>query len=131
MNEARFLTGIFSVYDSEQALHFTDSESYPLGLELIFNNDATGKAFAQRLDGVFASLPAEKATLYQKQGGGSDPVCAYDCFFGDTDTLRRALAESLDGIGMYHQEAQKVIPRTALVDEARTIMAQRRQTVML
>ena len=131
MPDTRFITGIFSVYDSEQALHFTDSENYPLGLELIFNNDATGRAFAQRLDGVFSSLPAEKALIYQKQGGGSEPVCAYDCFFSDTDTLRRVLAESLEGIGMYHEEEEKVIPRTALLDEARNIIAQRRQAVTL
>lgn len=129
MNEAKFLTGIFSVYDSERALDFNDSENYPIGLELIFTNDTTGKEFAQCFHKALAALPEEKGITYRVQGGNADPVRGYDCFFRDTDSLRRALADSFDGIGMYHEEEQRVIPRTALIDQARKIMATRQQAV--
>lgn len=129
MHQANFVSGIFSVYDSSQALDFTNHEQYPIGVELIFTNDETGKKCADKLSKVFVMLPESSGTIYRTHGKENDPVRGFDCFVKDTDTLRRVFAETFDGVGLYHQEEERVIPRMELLGEAQKIISARKHSV--
>ena len=122
MDQIKFLTGIFSVYDSATARDFKDSERYPLGLEAIFTNDAVGRQFAANLQKVMAKLHPENGVLYRIEGAEESGARSADCFFSDVDTLRHVLHEALPGIGIFHEE-RGVLPKFALIEEARDIVA--------
>lgn len=131
MHQGNFVSGIFSVYDSSQALDFSEHEQYPIGVELIFTNDDAGKRCADKLSKVFATLSESSGTIYRTHGKETDPVRGFDCFVKDTDALRRVFAETFDGVGIYHREDERVIPRMELLDEAKRIVASRKQGVAI
>lgn len=121
MHQGKFIQGIVSVYDSALARDFRDSGNYPVGLEMIYYNDATGKKFTRRLVEVFRKLSPESGFIYQIQGRPSEPVIGLDCFFRDAASLAAVLDKSLGETGIYHQERQSVISRGALVNQAHAL----------
>lgn len=123
MPKTRFVTGIFSVYKSEHALDFKRSNAYPVGLELIFRNDAPGRDFAQKLKKAFAALPEKDGLLFREQKDNAESTIGFDCFFKNTDALRKVLSPALDGIGLYHEDEERVISRTELFDQARRVVS--------
>jgi hypothetical protein len=122
MDQIKFLTGIFSVYDSATARDFKGSERYPLGFEAIFTNDAVGREFATNLQTVMERLRPQNGVLFRIEGAADASARSADCFFSDADTLRHVLHEALPGIGIFHEE-RGVLPKFALIEEARCIMA--------
>ena len=121
MNRAKYIQGIVSVYDSTLARDFQNSSAYPVGLELIYHNDATGKKFTRRLLDVFRTVLPESGIIYKVQGNPSEPIIGIDCFFRDAASLGVVLDRSLGGIGIYHEERQNVISKSALVNQAHAV----------
>lgn len=120
----KFVSGIFSVYKSERAKDFREAERYPIGLEAIFRNDAAGLEFAANLQAAMKSMPPERGLLYHIEGDAGDVARHADCFFKDVDALRRALNESLPNMALYHEEQKGVLPKNALIDQARRLTAE-------
>lgn len=118
MRQEKFIQGIVSVYDSALAKDFRDSSNYPVGLELIYYNDATGKKFTRRLLDVFRDLSPEDGLIYQVQGKPFEPIVGIDCFFRDASSLATVLDKSLGKTGIYHEERQCVISKGTLVNQA-------------
>lgn len=118
MHQPKFIQGIVSVYDSALAKDFRDSSNYPVGLELIYHNDATGKKFTRRLLDVFRDLSPEDGLIYLVQGKPSESIVGIDCFFRDAAALAAVLDKSLGKTGIYHDERQCVISKGALVNQA-------------
>lgn len=121
MNRAKYIQGIVSVYDSTLARDFQNSSAYPVGLELIYHNDATSKKFTCRLLDVFREVSPESGIIYQVQGKQSEPVIGIDCFFRDAASLAVVLNKSLGETGIYHEERQNVISKAALINQAHAV----------
>ena len=122
MEQGKFITGIFSVYDSTQARDFTENDRYPLAFEAIFRNDAVGREFAIKLQTAMKNLPSGKGILFHLEGEAEDGARSADCFFSDADTFRRVLNESLAGVGINHDE-RGILPKMTLINEAQGIVA--------
>lgn len=122
MDQGKFVTGIFSVYDSAVAQDFKDSNSYPIGFEAIFRNDAVGREFALNIQVAMTKLSPEKGVLYRIEGTPEESARGADCFFRDADTLRQVLNEALPGIAIQHEE-RGVLPKIALIEEAQDLVA--------
>lgn len=122
MNPGKFISGIFSVYDSTQARDFKDSDRYPIAFEVIFRNDAAGQEFATKLQIAVRKFAPERAVLYHVEGMAEDRARSMDCFFSDADTFRWVLNESLPGIGINHDE-RGILPKMTLIEEAQDIVA--------
>jgi len=118
VHQPKFIQGIVSVYDSALARDFRDSSNYPVGLEMIYYNDATGKKFTRRLLDVFRDLSPGDGFIYQVQGRSAEPIVGIDCFFRDATALATVLDKSLGKTGIYHNEQQCVISKDALVNQA-------------
>lgn len=124
MRQEKFIQGIVSVYDSALARDFRDSSNYPVGLELIYHNDATGKKFTRRLIEVFRDTSPGSGFIYQVQGKPSEVIVGVDCFFRDAASLAEVLDKSLGDFGIYHEERQSVISRGTLVNQAHALCNQ-------
>lgn len=122
MDQGKFVTGIFSVYDSAVAQDFKDSNRYPIGFEAIFRNDAVGREFALNIQVAMTKLSPEKGILYRIEGTSGESARGADCFFRDADTLRQVLNEALPGIAIQHEE-RGILPKIALIEEARELVA--------
>lgn len=122
MNRDRFISGIFSVYDSSRAENFEDSDRYPIGFEAIFHNDKIGQEFAANLAKAIHKLSPERGVLYNLEGEPTDKARQADCFFKDIDALRQVLNESLAGIAIHHEE-RGVLPKFVLIEDARDLVA--------
>lgn len=122
MNQGKFITGIFSVYDSTEARDFKDCERFPIGFEAIFRNDAIGQEFAANIQAAMERLPPEKGVMYYVEGAAEDSARGVDCFFSDADTFRRVLNEALPRIGIFHEE-RGVLPKILLIEEAKGVVA--------
>lgn len=119
----KLVSGIFSVYKSERAMDFRGSGGYPIGLEAIFRNDEAGREFAANLQAAMKSMSPERGLLYHIEGDAGDVARHADCFFKDVDSLRRALNEALSDMTLYHEEQRGVLPKNALIDQARRLTA--------
>ncbi|MFN4254405.1 MAG: hypothetical protein ACK4Q5_05325 [Saprospiraceae bacterium] len=108
------------MYQSDKAIDFADSKTYPIGFEAIFANDGLGKDFAVRFSQSVQKQPAN-SVLFKLEGSETDVARGIDCFFSSADALRRVLNESLPDAAFYHEEEGKVIPKVKLVDEAKKI----------
>lgn len=122
MDQGKFLSGVFSVYNSAEAGSFAQSERYPIGFEAIFRNDVAGMGFAHKLEQSMRIPCSEKALILLK-GEADDSLREAACFFRDVDTFRQFLQEALAGISLYHEE-RGVLPKFALIDEARELVAE-------
>lgn len=121
MDQSKFITGIFSVYDSAQARDFKDCDRFPIGFEAIFRNDAIGQEFAANIQAAMERLPPEKGMMYSIDGTAGDSARGADCFFSDVDTFRRVLNEALPRIGIFHEE-MGVLPKMMLIEEAKGVV---------
>jgi hypothetical protein len=90
MDQGKFLSGVFSVYNSAEAGSFAQSERYPIGFEAIFRNDVAGMGFTHRLEQSMRLLCPEKAVIILK-GEVDDSLREAACFFRDVDTFRQFL----------------------------------------
>lgn len=122
MSETKYVTGVFSVYASGQALDFNQSASYPIGLELIFRNDTHGREFAHKFKQAVAALPDAERVFFREQSDTGESVVGFDCFFKNTDALRKALSPALNGVQLIDEETERVVPRNSLVAASQQIM---------
>ena len=122
MDKSKFLSGIFSVYQSKKARNFRDSERYPIGFEAIFRNDAVGQEFAHNIQITMRKITDGKGLLFHIEGESDHSARHVDCFFKDVDTLRRVLTEALPGIALYHED-KGVLPKTMLIDQAKRMVS--------
>lgn len=129
MSETKYVTGVFSVYASDQALDFNQSASYPIGLELIFRNDTHGREFAHKFKQAVAALPETERVFFQEQGDTRESVVGFDCFFKNTDALRKALSPALNGIQLLDEQTKRIVPQNSLVAASQRIMTSTQQPV--
>ncbi len=130
MPEKPLVHGIFSVYPSEEARSFKGADTHPIGLELVFHNDGPGGEFARRLQSTMAKMPLSEAMLFRTAPVAEESMIGFDCFFKNTDALRKALSPALDGLGLYLADQHRALPKTALFDASRKIMAARQEAVL-
>lgn len=124
MADTKAIHAVSQVYESSEAKGFTESEQYPVALEIIFVNDAVGKEFAINSAMALARMPKEKGHVLSFEGDGSDSVRCLECVFKDGNSLRQFLNEALPNMTIYDHEQGVVVPKQALIDKAKEIALQ-------
>ena len=118
MNKNNTVQGIADVYDSSTISDFKNAHSYPIGLEMVFINDDTGKDFFVKVLKAFNELPKEKAYIVDFEANETNVTRSIDCVFRDKDTFRQVVNKTLDEFRFYDEREKRITPRNQMIDEA-------------
>lgn len=122
--DTKVIYAVTQVYDSSEAKSFRESEQYPIAWEIIFDNDAVGKEFAENVIAALTKTPKEKACLIGFEGYSSESARCFECAFKDRDSFRQFLNASMQNLTIYDEQQSKVIPKQMLLDKAREVVVQ-------
>ncbi len=122
MNNTKTIQGQSNVYDSSEAKGFKQSKNYPIAWEIIFLNDDTGKEFALNTEKSFSQLPKEQGYIVGLSDDANAPIRCLDCVFKNKDAFRKILNETLKGITIYDEIAEKVTPKTKMLQNAGKVL---------
>ncbi len=120
----KYVDGVATVYNSQEAQDFKDSDKYPVALELIFKNDKSGKELAANLNQAFSHLPKSRGYLLPQECTPDDPTRCFEGVFKDAASLGKVLNSAFGNeIAFVDEQKKAVVPRFELVEEAKAIAA--------
>ncbi|MBR9919543.1 MAG: hypothetical protein GYB31_01810 [Bacteroidetes bacterium] len=106
MNQLDMVYCVSEVYDSSKAAGFAESEKYPIAWEVMFRNDNAGKQLIENIYSAFEQLPKERGQVIGLDGEHS---------------FKQILNKALNGLALFDENANQVVPRQQLVDIAKSI----------
>ena len=123
MDKVTVISGTTSVYDSHKMKEpFKQANDYPIVWEVIFRNDAEGKAFAADMAKTFRELPKEKGFILDTEIPTDEPVRCIECVFKDKDSFRRVLNQTFKNRSFMDESKEQIIPKVKLLNDANKLM---------
>ena len=120
----KYVDGIATVYNSQEAKDFKDTEKYPIAFELTFINSQAGKQLASNLTQAFSELPKSRGYLLPQECTPDDPTRCFEGVFKDATSLGKVLNTAFGNeIAFVDEQKKAVVPRFELVEEAKAIAA--------